>query len=324
LTEHDWKESAVVEAVATRTRLLIVREIQEDDSGAALHFQQGGHGRLAVGDPNYAAYLRLARRSKERQHPVGVSFAKAHTITELIRADNDVPSQLSEEAADRMRVFFQGHDGVFRLKPDHSESTRIRALLCEALRQKARVWFIAQKPDLALLDVLPAGWAASASQTGDGSGSAQTFKFVGGPLDGLSFDPLTTVDRNGAACNFEVRITKDQFADIWNFEVYSIPRRPDKDFFPMSLELQDDDTLRIIAIGGNTNNGTWPEYSAKGIPLALLTYAYAQLGKTIVSSPSQGRAGVWRTPKATAMWKRIVAAGHADYDPIADIYTFVP
>jgi hypothetical protein len=29
--------------------------------------------------------------------------------------------------------------------------------LGEALRQKARVWFIAQKPDLALLDVLPAG-----------------------------------------------------------------------------------------------------------------------------------------------------------------------
>ena len=101
-------------------------------------------------------------------------------------------------------------------------------------------------------------------------------------------DPLATVDRNGVACNFDVQMTKDQFADIWHFEVYSKPRRADNDFFPMSLELQDDDTLRIIAIGGNTNNGTWPEYSAKGIPLALLAYAHAQLGKTIVSSPSQG------------------------------------
>jgi hypothetical protein len=60
-------------------------------------------------------------------------------------------------------VLFQGHDGVFRLRPEHPESARLRAELDEALRQKARVWFIAQKPDLALLDVLPAGRATAAS-----------------------------------------------------------------------------------------------------------------------------------------------------------------
>ena len=36
----------------------------------------------------------------------------------LIRADNDVPAQLWEEAPDPARVLFQGHDGVFRLKSD--------------------------------------------------------------------------------------------------------------------------------------------------------------------------------------------------------------
>lgn len=179
----------MVEALTTRTRLLIVREVQEDEGGAALRFQQGGHGRLSLRDANYATHMRLARRSQERQHPVGVSFGEGHTITELIRADNDVPSQLWEVEPDQARVLFQGHDGVFRLRPDHPESVRIRALLGEALRQKARVWFIAQKPELALLDVLPAGWAAPASQTCDGGGSRAAFKFVGGPLDGLSIDP---------------------------------------------------------------------------------------------------------------------------------------
>jgi hypothetical protein len=49
---------------------------------------------------------------------------------------------------------------VFRLKRDHPGFDRVRAWLDEALRLKARVWFIAQKPDLALLDVLPVGRGA--------------------------------------------------------------------------------------------------------------------------------------------------------------------
>jgi hypothetical protein len=143
------------EAMTDLTRLLVVREIQENESGAALLFQQGGQGRLSRHDANYTTHLRLARRSHERQQPIGVTFGDGHVITELIRADSDVPMQLWEEAADHARLLFQGHDGAFRLKPDHPESVRIRALLTEAIRQKARVWFIAQKPDMALLEVLP-------------------------------------------------------------------------------------------------------------------------------------------------------------------------
>ena len=146
----------MVEALTTRTRLLVVREIQEDESGADLRFQQGSRGRLDLSDASYATHLRLARRSRERQHPIGVSFGEGSTITELIRADNDVPLQLREEDPDRARVYFQGHDGVFCLKRDHPEFTRISTLVSDALRQKAGVWFIAQKPALALLDVLPA------------------------------------------------------------------------------------------------------------------------------------------------------------------------
>jgi hypothetical protein len=147
------------EASTTFTRLLVVREIQEDKSGATLRFQHGTEGRLACHDANDDTYLRLARRSRERQHPVGVRFGEQPAILELIRTDSDVPTQLCEEERGRARLFFQGHDGVFRLQSDHPESARIRALLDMAIRQKARVWFIARKPDLVILDVLPAGWA---------------------------------------------------------------------------------------------------------------------------------------------------------------------
>ncbi len=147
----------MVKALTTGTTLQVVREVHEDESGAALRFLQGGHGRLALGDANYATHLRLARRSQERQHPIGVTFGEGQAITEIIRTDNDVPSQLWEEEPGQARVLFQGHDGVLRLRPEHPESARLRAESGEALRQKAHVWFIAQKTDLALLDVLLPG-----------------------------------------------------------------------------------------------------------------------------------------------------------------------
>ena len=146
----------MAEALTTLTKLVVVREILEDKNGATLSFQQGGHGRLSQGDANFPAYLRLARRSNERQHPVGVSLGDGNVITELIRADNDVPTQVREEDSFRVHVFFQGHDGVFQLQLDNPESVGIRTLLDTATSRASRVWFIAQKPDLALLDVLPA------------------------------------------------------------------------------------------------------------------------------------------------------------------------
>jgi hypothetical protein len=161
----------MAEAMTTLTRLLVVREIQEDETGATLRFQQGGQGHLALG-ANYTTHLALARRSQERQHPVGVRLGEGSAVRELIRTDNDVPTQLWEEVG-RARVLFQGHDGVFRLNPDHPDSERIRALLGEAIRKKARVWFVAQKPDLALLDVQAAGWTVTA-----------TAASLGGSVDG--------------------------------------------------------------------------------------------------------------------------------------------
>lgn len=142
--------------MTTYTRLAIIRSIQEDDNGATLRFQQGSQLRLARGDVNYERHLQLARRIRDRQHPVGVRFSGGQTIAELIRADNDVPTEVREDAASA-RVLFQGHDGVFRLSADHAEAARLRAVLGEAIQRKARLWFVAQKPALALLDILPAG-----------------------------------------------------------------------------------------------------------------------------------------------------------------------
>lgn len=160
----------MIKSLTTLTRLLIVEDIQEDDGGSTLRFQQGIQGRLPRGD-NYEAHLRLARRSQERHHPIGVHFGEAENIVELIRADNDVPVELGAEDAAGTRVLFQGHDGMFHLSAEHPDSARHRASLNEAIHRKAQIWFIAHKPDLALLDIWPAGWAATISPVCDGNGS---------------------------------------------------------------------------------------------------------------------------------------------------------
>ena len=103
----------------------------------------------------FPTQVRLVWRSQEPRHPVGVRFGAGQAIREVMRADNDVPMQIWQEDPSGLRVLFQGHDGVFCLRFDHPEFARIRAVLDEAIRQEARVWFIAQESDLALLDGLP-------------------------------------------------------------------------------------------------------------------------------------------------------------------------
>ncbi len=65
-------------------------------------------------------------------------IGEGQPITEIIRADYDAPSQLWEEEPSQAHVFFQGHDGVFRLRPERPESARLRAELDESLWENAR------------------------------------------------------------------------------------------------------------------------------------------------------------------------------------------
>lgn len=143
----------MTEALVTVTRLFVVQDILEDDEGATLRFEQGEHGRLSRRDPQYTSDLERARRSKERHHPVGVTFGEGRAITELSRADSDIPARVEDEDGGDARVFFQGHDGIFQVRRDRQDFARLRALLTKAIREKARVWFVTRGPELTLQDV---------------------------------------------------------------------------------------------------------------------------------------------------------------------------
>ena len=135
-------------------------EIEEHESGAKLHFQQGGHGASCPARSlNYLTHLELVKRSQERQSVPSVSVSANNMPSrQSFAPDNSsVPAELWDEGTECTQVLFHGHDGVFCLKSNHPEFARIRVLLSEAIQQKTRVWFIAQKAELALQDVMAAG-----------------------------------------------------------------------------------------------------------------------------------------------------------------------
>lgn len=67
------------------------------------------------------------------------------------------------------------------------------------------------------------------------------------------------------------------------------------------------------------------EYVARGIPEALIRMLASQRYERIVSSANTTAAtarGEYRTPAATKVWQRLVAAGEATYDASADEFRF--
>src|SRR5687767_6364655 len=135
-------------------KLLVVKEIQKTDAEVVILFVSDQKGRLASDHKDFDYFLRLAERSLQRQHPVAVSLTRPDKIVELARADNDIPAQFVEHDRDRMKVMFQGHDGIFYLRRDHPEFKRIGEVLQQSIKDKKRVWFVAEKPKLLIADVI--------------------------------------------------------------------------------------------------------------------------------------------------------------------------
>lgn len=143
-------------------RLLVVREIQPSNSDVTILFENGPRSFLSASLKNYGYYLELARKSLDRRCPVGAALTDSGTITEIARADNDVPTQLLVHDKERMAVWFQGHNGIFYLRLDHPEFQRLNDVLKRSISTKGRVWFVARKPGLVIEDVVDGGTGSGA------------------------------------------------------------------------------------------------------------------------------------------------------------------
>jgi len=154
------------EVLVLMLKLFVVIGIQKQGGATILQFQGGQTVQLAPQDKQYDYYLRLAQRSLERKHPVGVALDKSgKAVSELVRADSDFVSSLLDQEKEKIQVFFQGHDGIFFLRRDHPDFARIFGILKSSMEAKKRVWFVARKPSLLIEDVV----VDSEEQAGSGT-----------------------------------------------------------------------------------------------------------------------------------------------------------
>ena len=144
------------EGLVLMLTLFTVKQIDLQPGEAVIVFVEGKTGRLPKAHKDYDYFLRLAQRSLERQHPVAASLDAQGQISDMARADNDVPARVADHDAERMKVAFEGHDGTYFLRKDHPKLKRLGDILRAAIKAKARVWFVAEKPSLVLVDVAKA------------------------------------------------------------------------------------------------------------------------------------------------------------------------
>ena len=135
-------------------RLFVVKSIEEDAAGGTILFQTGQKGRLSRNYRDYQYFLKLAQNSAEHQHPVGVGMDSEGEIGEITRADNDFVQFLAEVSKDKVKVGFQGHDGIAYLERQHPRFDHIERDLNRSLKEKKRIWFVWRLPRLTLEDVM--------------------------------------------------------------------------------------------------------------------------------------------------------------------------
>jgi len=135
-------------------RLLIVKSVRESNADAVIIFQTGKKGRLSRNHKDYQFFLKLAQKSLESQHPVGVRADRAGEIDEIARADNDFVEFLGDESEGKIKVGFQGHDGIAHLERQNPRFENIERDLRRSLKEKKRIWFVWKGPRLTLQDVM--------------------------------------------------------------------------------------------------------------------------------------------------------------------------
>jgi len=135
-------------------RLLIVKSVRESNADAVIIFKTGKKGKLSRNHKDYQYFLKLAQESLESQHPVGVRVDSAGEIGEIVRSDNDFVAFLAEASGDKIKVVFEGHDGIAYLERQHPRFDTIQRDLRHALKEKKRIWFVWRAPRLMIEDVM--------------------------------------------------------------------------------------------------------------------------------------------------------------------------
>jgi len=131
---------------------MVVSGIERHGVTATIQFVNGPSTVLHLSEKKSEYYLKLVQRSLESRHPVGVALDENRLIIEVAGADNDIALRVRDRDKETQEVSFEGHDGIFTLRRDNPEFTRIAQILSASIQDKKRIWFVAKKPLLVIND----------------------------------------------------------------------------------------------------------------------------------------------------------------------------
>src|SRR5262245_43445389 len=95
--------------------LEFITEIKSGDSEVIFVLAGGKKGSLKKEDADFDFYMQLAQRSITRGSPIGVMLSPSGHIVTMERSDSDIVKEIFERTKDGIKVWFQGHDGTFRV-----------------------------------------------------------------------------------------------------------------------------------------------------------------------------------------------------------------
>ncbi|MBP1708199.1 MAG: hypothetical protein H6Q39_1923, partial [Chloroflexi bacterium] len=87
-------------------------------------------------------------------YPVGLAISEDNQVLAAERADNDFVRDIIPRGRETFEVWFQGHDGIFKLYRSHPRLDKIYTILDRSRIENKRVWFVSRRPRLEIVDAI--------------------------------------------------------------------------------------------------------------------------------------------------------------------------
>src|SRR5262245_32186858 len=108
-------EDPVVDVVIVALKLAVIRNMMPPDkAGVVLELQTGQRPVLRRTHKDFDYYLRLARDSFRDRLPVAIGI-RDNEAQRMMLAERDTVRELTDDGHGNLKIWFQAHDGTFRL-----------------------------------------------------------------------------------------------------------------------------------------------------------------------------------------------------------------
>ena len=142
------------ENIQYQMNLFYLATLQEYGQGTEITLQNGKVIVLLKSDKEYDHFSQVIIKALKGGYPVGLAISEDNKILAAERADNDFVRDIIPRGRETFEVWFQGHDGIFKLYRSHPRLDKIYTILDRSRIEHKRIWFVSQRPGLEIVDAI--------------------------------------------------------------------------------------------------------------------------------------------------------------------------